>query len=380
MHPFVLISLSSSLSIAVLAAIGTVQPLEGLDRVHGAVEVGPRESDDAERAEARLEEIRAEFERIQMALVKRHQAAKTEEERRGLPDYNLGPWADVKPDVVRAARDFAGTPGAVPFLLWTVGSSVRTAEHGDAIAAIEELLASHAADERVIRVANSLPRYRRTLGVERALELAKAYERAVPGVESRAAFALASVQIERPEGDRLSKALGALIARYPETRAARNAAGWKFEMERLQVGMTVPDVAGTTLDGEPFRLSEHRGKVVVLEFWAVNCGPCLEKMPRSAERVRRLQDQPFLHVGIQSCSGTPAAAKERLRARGANWPVLADRATDGGSFGPIGTRWHLSGWPTVFLIDHEGVIRSNWATESVLEEMLPELLERAAER
>ncbi|MEM9378944.1 MAG: TlpA disulfide reductase family protein [Planctomycetota bacterium] len=354
------------------AAAAPVAPIEDETRV-AAPEV-------ADRAAARLDALEEQHSKLQMALVERLHAATTDAERAAVPDYNLAPWAEIKPRVVLASEEFAGTPGAVPFLLWTVGASVRTREHDEAIAAMNTLLVDHASDGRVVRVAGVLHRYTRTLGVEQALELAGAFEEAVEDRGAKAAFGLARIRVRRPEGEALPAALAALVARYPGTHAARQAAGWKFEVERLQVGMTVPDVVGTTLDGEGFRLSDHRGKVVVLEFWAVNCGPCLQKMPRSAERVRRLAGSPFLHVGIRSCNAAPEAVRKRTEERGVNWPILTDRATDGGSFGPLGTQWNLSGWPTAFLIDHEGVIRSNWATEDVLERMLPELLDRAKDR
>ncbi|MEM6674218.1 MAG: TlpA disulfide reductase family protein [Planctomycetota bacterium] len=343
---------------------------------------GPSATSDssAERAAARLDELEAESSKIQLELFERYRAAKTDAERAKIPDYNLGAWAEVKPRVVEASAEFAGTPGAVPFLLWTVGASVRTPHHDEAIAAMETLLEDHASDERTVRVARSLPRYTRSLGVEQAVELAAAFEGTCPGDEAKAAFRFAGVRSKRLTGKELADALTTVVEEFPRTRAAREAAGWKFQVERLQVGMTVPELEGTTLDGTDFRLSDHRGKVVVLEFWAVNCGPCREKMPASAERVRRLADAPFLHVGVQSCDGAPEVVRELTEERGVNWPIVTDRSVDGSSFGPIGTKWNLSGWPTVFLIDHEGVIRSDWATEEVLAKMLPELIERAKNR
>ena len=41
----------------------------------------------------------------------------------------------------------------------------------------------------------------------------------------------------------------------------------RFEKERLQIGMEVPDIEGEDLDGVPFKLSDYRGKVVLLDFW-----------------------------------------------------------------------------------------------------------------
>ncbi|MEL6712596.1 MAG: TlpA disulfide reductase family protein, partial [Planctomycetota bacterium] len=292
-------------------------------------------------------------------------------------DINLHPWSVVKPEVVAASAEFAGTPGAVPFLVWTVQMSSRTREKAEAVAALEALVKDHASDPRTVDVAFSLRRYQRALGAERTLEIARALERGAPNGAAKAEFALAAVWIEDLDEAGRIAALAALVERYPGTRGADKAAGWRFELEHLQVGMVVPELAGGTLDGGTFSLSALRGKVVVLEFWGVNCGPCMQKIPRTRERLGALAGAPFAHVGVQSDHASLETVRALAKERGITWTTVHDRSTDGRSFGPIGTRWNLSGWPTVFLIDHEGVIRSNWATEDVLEEMLPGLLERA---
>lgn len=58
-----------------------------------------------------------------------------------------------------------------------------------------------------------------------------------------------------------------VVAKYPTTSYARSAKAAIFEAERLQVGMIAPEMEGLDQDGKLFRLSEYRGKVVVLDFW-----------------------------------------------------------------------------------------------------------------
>jgi cytochrome oxidase Cu insertion factor (SCO1/SenC/PrrC family) len=54
---------------------------------------------------------------------------------------------------------------------------------------------------------------------------------------------------------------------YAETPYAAEAASYIFELQNLQVGMKAPDLEATDQDGKTFKLSDYRGKVVVLDFW-----------------------------------------------------------------------------------------------------------------
>ena len=62
---------------------------------------------------------------------------------------------------------------------------------------------------------------------------------------------------------------------------------------KIGVGRPVPDVEGTDLDGKKVKLSSYRGKVVLLDFWATWCGPCMAMIPHDRELVEKLKDKPF---------------------------------------------------------------------------------------
>lgn len=115
-----------------------------------------------------------------------------------------------------------------------------------------------------------LAKARRDLGVEwlhaSLLHIAKANPD--QEVQSKALGALAQDLLRR-DGD--EAAAGEILARlendYPDTEAGRNAAKKRFEMEHLVVGKTAPDFAARTIDGYEFKLSDFRGKAVLLDFY-----------------------------------------------------------------------------------------------------------------
>src|SRR5262249_37537408 len=70
------------------------------------------------------------------------------------------------------------------------------------------------------------------------------------------------------------------------------------EIRLLAVGKSAPDVGGEDLDGKPLKLSDYRGKVVVITFWATWCSACVGEIPRERELVKRLEGRSFVFLGV----------------------------------------------------------------------------------
>lgn len=93
-------------------------------------------------------------------------------------------------------------------------------------------------------------------------------------------------------------------------------------------------------------------------------------MPHEREMVKRLADQPFTLLGINSDSSRSALQKI-LKEQNITWPQIYDGTP---SKGPIANKWNVHGWPTIYVLDHEGVIRHRDLRDTQLEDAVVELL------
>jgi thiol-disulfide isomerase/thioredoxin len=110
------------------------------------------------------------------------------------------------------------------------------------------------------------------------------------------------------ENQRTASILKSVIQQYGDVKFqgretfGEKAASELFELTQLQVGMTVPEIEGEDLDGIPFKLSDYRGKVVMLDFWGHWCPPCRAMYGHEQELTQDLSDQPFVLLGVNSDS------------------------------------------------------------------------------
>ena len=131
--------------------------------------------------------------------------------------------------------------------------------------------------------------------------------------------------------------------------------GWPAEPQQTLTPVAqrtpAPDLAPETTEGGKLRLSELRGKVVVVNFWATWCPPCRREMP-SLERLNQLmRGEPFAIVGIDAGE----EAEDVLSFRGELAPAPTFRLlldAEGAALKAFG----VSGLPTTFVLDRQGRI------------------------
>ncbi|MEE8442952.1 MAG: TlpA disulfide reductase family protein, partial [Dehalococcoidia bacterium] len=135
------------------------------------------------------------------------------------------------------------------------------------------------------------------------------------------------------------------------------------------LGETAPDFELPLLDGGTFKLSDHRGQVVWINFWATWCQPCRAEMP-DIEKVWQEEqgsDLVLIAVDFGESKKTVEGFVQKL---GLTFPIGMD------SRGKITTNYRVSGFPSHFMVDREGILRDirvGLMTEANMREKLERL-------
>jgi cytochrome c biogenesis protein CcmG/thiol:disulfide interchange protein DsbE len=144
----------------------------------------------------------------------------------------------------------------------------------------------------------------------------------------------------------------ALILRAQRTPAADTATnGAAVAPAKAKTGSLAPDFTLPGIDGKPVTLSELRGRVVVLTFFASWCHPCEEDMP-ILERALRDTGNRIAVVGV-NYQDFPDDSRDFVRRLGVTFPVLIEDSTDN----PVAVRYDVHAMPDTLFIDANGVVR-----------------------
>jgi RNA polymerase sigma factor (sigma-70 family) len=358
-----------------------------------------------------IEAVRKEAQQYDQQIQAKLQAARTDAERDRLGRERTEAYLRFAARALAAARDFttdAAALEALEFVLRTTGGGDEGQTGKLRDEALRLVLRDHRGAPGLTPLLHAMS-YQYADSADKALaEIAEhSPDRIVRG---RAAYLLARGLAEKSEAARLLRVLPellddpALADRRPRLKrwqginpdqTARRAEEWYarvrdsytdvpasdgqketlgesaerglFALRKLAIGKVAPDIEGEDLDGKRFHLRDYRGKVVVLLFCGHWCGPCRGMHPQIQQLVERHTGKPFALLEVNSDEDLEAV-RRTMRKEKRTWRCWFD----GGRDGPIARRWGIHSWPTIFILDAEGVIR--------FKELRGPMLNRVADR
>jgi thiol-disulfide isomerase/thioredoxin len=113
---------------------------------------------------------------------------------------------------------------------------------------------------------------------------------------------------------------------------------------------SAPDITVNSLQGKPLKLSDLKGKVVLLNFWATWCPPCREEIPSMMKLNSLMTGKPFQMVAVSIDEGGVPAIESFFKTSGQTLPAYTD--PDGRGAKAYG----ITGVPETFVIDRNGVL------------------------
>jgi len=119
---------------------------------------------------------------------------------------------------------------------------------------------------------------------------------------------------------------------------------------QMQAGSAAPDFTLQSLDGKTIRLSDFRGKAVLLNFWATWCAPCKIEMPWFVELQKQYGPEGLQVVGVAMDDASPKDIGDFAKEMGVNYPVLIGKEAVGDAYGGV------QFLPENFYIDRNGKV------------------------
>lgn len=155
-----------------------------------------------------------------------------------------------------------------------------------------------------------------------------------------------------------------------------------FELRNLLPGMKAPDFESEDLSGKRVKLSQQRGKVTLLVFWATWCEYCAELRPQQIELQRKHSGKPFAIVDV-SGDDEVETVEEHVKEHSMPWAHWFN-----GPEGGVLDTWNVQAFPAIYVIDAAGVIRYrniqgdelNKAVETLVKEAEQSAKEQSAEQ
>ena len=147
---------------------------------------------------------------------------------------------------------------------------------------------------------------------------------------------------------------------------------WGMGSRVPAVGMQAEDFSLTDLEGKSQSLSQYRGKIVLLNFWATWCKPCTTEMPAMQTVYDKLRDKGFVVLAVNELEDD-AKVREHIKQYGHTFPVLMDRDNK------VANQFGVFGLPVSVFRDQEGRVQEYIKGGLLTEEKISQTVQRIQE-
>ncbi len=176
------------------------------------------------------------------------------------------------------------------------------------------------------------------------------------------------------------KELAGIVSKAKDPEVAEVAKRFEGAIRRMNLPGKPIEIKGTLVDGTPFDQSTLKGKVVLVDFWATWCGPCIMELPNVKKNYEKYHDKGFTVVGISLDEDRDALvefiAKEKLP-----WPILFPQdEKDQYWNNPLAVYYGVESIPNVILTNQKGEVVSLEARGPELGKKLEELLGKVEDK
>jgi thiol-disulfide isomerase/thioredoxin len=180
----------------------------------------------------------------------------------------------------------------------------------------------------------------------------------------------------RDEPPRQKALYGRIVEEYPESERAKVAG--KLLSRLAAVGKTFDLTFNDAISGTRVSMQNLRGKIVVVDFWATWCGPCVAEMPRMKALYAKYHEKGVEFIGVSLDYPREEGGFDRLKAFVAKNEIPWPQYYEGRGFeSEFSEGWGINSVPAVFLVDREGKLSSVDAGDK-LETLILELMNRPA--